>query len=183
MFERFEFPDRHKRKRPIHRPFLSAVRMQPTEPPIPQSPVPWGFAGLCARLPSTAGLEGRRPITPCVFTPWKRFSKLIRLHYHVRASRNAVRGNRNYPPLPHLTGEKTTSRNLRSAAAERRGEHGSRLPSPCRAWPWLRPAPHSAQRGGSQGRDRCLRPGLSPALPSFRWWWQTPRLTRWTTPS
>lgn len=130
-----------------------------------QSPAPWGFTGLCTQLPSTAGLEGPRPIIPCVFTPWKCFSKLIHLHYHVWASQNSVRGNHYCPPptlLPHLTGEKTTSRNLRSAATERRGKHGSHLP-PCRAWPWLQPARHTGPvpRQGPLSSARTRGPSTS----------------------
>lgn len=115
-----------------------------------------------------------------MFTPWKCFSKLIHLRYHVWASQNAVKGNRYYRLSPHLTSEKTTSRNLRSTATEQRGQHGSHLP-PCRAWPWLQPA---RTAGRFQRRGPLSSPGnWGLALTSFLQWRQTQRFTRRATPS
>lgn len=64
------------------------------------------------------------------------------------------------PPHTHLTGEKTTSRNLRSAVTERRGKHGSHLP-PCRAWPWL--AACTAHRAGPKARTAVFSQDSGPS--------------------
>lgn len=99
---------------------------------------------------------GASPDNPvCVYALEMLFSKLIHLRYHVWASQNAVKGNRYYRLSPHLTSEKTTSRNLRSTATEQRGQHGSHLPL-CRAWPWLQPA---RTAGRFQRRGPLSSPG------------------------
>lgn len=61
-------------------PFPFTVHTQQIETPkamnsaVPISP---GDHGLCTQLHSTAEPEGPRPIIPCVYMPWKCFSKPI----------------------------------------------------------------------------------------------------------